>query len=1055
MDLEKLKVDFGKEKNGLQDSIEDLKQQKAKVDKEMARVEKEDQKLSDWAEELDDLKERLLAEREKVVSDKSGLTMGKNEMQQQEKQLAAIKAEIERWRGLQEQEIADTKEAAQEDMDRLENRKENLHKEYEEIEAIKTGLERKKAELAKLKMDMDKESLALWKDRTKLTNDQRDWLTDLENMQQEFEWEKTKFAEDQEDYQLKLSELDGKVQEANDYEDELETREIELEMREKKLLEDKEDFTNTQKSIMEKLMTQQKSGKKSSSEIKQLGAELGLDLNKIQAEQKELQEERHKLDEQMSHHASRRASRRPSQLPSQRMSRRSSRDSQASYAVHRELEIKAQHHKNKTCVRDFLSNLYIDASNTRIMEDLQKRESELSSKDQAFSELQGKLGQAEKDNKILKKQMAVKDKLVDEVRKGSKFDIDALLKVKIDAFTDTAEMEANAGGDGTKDRVVVNLNKKLANLEKECVKLRDGNTKLRVDAENARKDVKKSRGGKRNSQVLDTKFAGDVVEKFQTGELLQARPDGVTVEARPNGDVVEKRPTGEVIKSLHNGSVIVKEPWGETIEYKPTGEVTKTLPSGDVIETKVSGETITTSPMYLVKVRAPNGKLTEKFVPRGPEESVKSGLYAMDIIDTRPGVIIEERPNGDRVEQKPNQDFVETKANHEVIVTKPNGDVIEIRPNGDIIENSNNGTITVHKPSGEIIETKPNGETTESKPLFKITTKAPNGEVKEGYVEKNYNVGGTKTIDDESEGKDGSGIPPARNTLGMSDVAEPTIKDNIVKLPTLDYDDRNLVAVDDAMGYTSEPNRTENFTSGHNREEKGAYPHQKAGDVPRNARESDMPGGQPLYSQVQPMVNVAPVTAPFQHQSQPRDAMPQNYTSGGQPVELKYSTDGSGMLYPSNGALGARDKSGFVDPVDAGRYSTNQSRPVDAPGPNQGMYVDPNTGKPVYMPADELSNLVNDRNRITESLRDLLGNLRLEDLGDMSRNDMKDQIKNIHLLVFDYVQAVSKAILEMNEMKDDYDQEVVEAIAKTIDETPMAQIDVALGGEDNENLKKR
>jgi hypothetical protein len=30
----------------------------------------------------------------------------------------------------------------------------------------------------------------------------------------------------------------------------------------------------------------------------------------------------------------------------------------------------------------------------------------------------------------------------------------------------------------------------------------------------------------------------------------------------------------------------------------------------------------------------------------------------------------------------------------------------------------------------------------------------------------------------------------------------------------------------------------------------------------------------------------------------------------------------------------------------------------------------------------------------------------------------------------------------MNEIKDDYDQEVVEAIAKTIDETPMAQVDV-------------
>jgi hypothetical protein len=130
-------------------------------------------------------------------------------------------------------------------------------------------------------------------------------LTDSENIQQEFDWEKARFLEDQEDYALKLSELDAKVQEANDFEDELETREIELEMREKKLLEDKEDFTNTQKAILEKLLGAQKSGKKPSSEIKSLGAELGLDIKKIESQQRENDEERKKLDEQTSHHASR------------------------------------------------------------------------------------------------------------------------------------------------------------------------------------------------------------------------------------------------------------------------------------------------------------------------------------------------------------------------------------------------------------------------------------------------------------------------------------------------------------------------------------------------------------------------------------------------------------------------------------------------------------------------------------------------------------------------------------------------------------------------------
>merc|ERR1712194_463980 len=146
-------------------------------------------------------------------------------------------------------------------------------------------------------------------------------------------------------------------------------------------------------------------------------------------------------------------------------------------------------------------------------------------------------------------------------------------------------------------------------------------------------------------------------------------------------------------------------------------------------------------------------------------------------------------------------------------------------------------------------------------------------------------------------------------TLGMSDIAEPAIKDNIVKLPTLDYDDRNLVVVDDGMGYDSGFGKKENYTSGHR--DGGLYPHQRAGDVPQNARDGELAGGQPLYSQVQPMVEVEPTTGGF---------APQNYPSNGQPMDLKYSTDGSaaGLMYPSNGAGMVRDKIGFVDIVDQG-----------------------------------------------------------------------------------------------------------------------------------------
>jgi hypothetical protein len=208
------------------------------------------------------------------------------------------------------------------------------------------------------------------------------------------------------------------------------------------------------------------------------------------------------------------------------------------------------------------------------------------------------------------------------------------------------------------------------------------------------------------------------------------------------------------------------------------------------------------------------------------------------------------------------------------------------------------------------------------------------------------------------------------------------------------------------------------------------YPHQRAGDVPQNARGGDL-HGQPLYTQIRPITEVEPISDRFNTKDYPS-------TGQNQGLDLRYSTDGSNLnqQYPSQGNNNRQpsEKSGFIpgayaqaEPQAYSTHGTNarslQTDAFQAPGPNQGMYVDTNTGRPVYMPADELANLLSDRNRITESLREylsipskikklkfsnsLLGNLRLEDLGDMSRDDMKDKIKNVHLLVFDYVQAVS------------------------------------------------
>jgi len=73
----------------------------------------------------------------------------------------------------------------------------------------------------------------------------------------------------------------------------------------------------------------------------------------------------------------------------------------------------------------------------------------------------------------------------------------------------------------------------------------------------------------------------------------------------------------------------------------------------------------------------------------------------------------------------------------------------------------------------------------------------------------------------------------------------------------------------------------------------------------------------------------------------------------------------------------------------------------------------------------------------------------------VSRPDIAEKIHHLHLKIFDYVQDVSKAILETNDIRDDYDQDVIDALANTIKENPSSNIDPALSGDDSESLKKR
>ena len=93
-------------------------------------------------------------------------------------------------------------------------------------------------------------------------------------------------------------------------------------------------------------------------------------------------------------------------------------------------------------VRDFLQDLYTDVANAKIMQDLEKKQGQLQGVDNQIKDLNQLVKNSENEVKGLKKELKVKDSLIENFRnKGSNDILDMMLVQKLDRGTDTADMK--------------------------------------------------------------------------------------------------------------------------------------------------------------------------------------------------------------------------------------------------------------------------------------------------------------------------------------------------------------------------------------------------------------------------------------------------------------------------------------------------------------------------------------------------------------------------------------------------------------------------------------
>ena len=220
---------------------------------------------------------------------------------------------------------------------------------------------------------------------------------------------------------------------------------------------------------------------------------------------------------------------------------------------------------------------------------------------------------------------------------------------------------------------LVNLNNKLKKLETENNGMNKANSQLRVDNDALRKNLKLNKAPSQKNY-----FSGDSVpvQRLDTGEVVEARPNGNIITNAPTGDKIVTKVDGDEVEYKFSGPVVVKKPDGVRQSFMPSGDVitehvsllqSNFQPDGTVETKRPSGENVVTTPILVVTSTDQEGNVinidTEK---RAPEFNMQAKLK----LD--PDAEMEKLPNGT------------------LIQSLDCGTVIECYPDGNITESKFN-----------------------------------------------------------------------------------------------------------------------------------------------------------------------------------------------------------------------------------------------------------------------------------------------------------------------------------------------------------------------------
>jgi chromosome segregation ATPase len=439
-----------------------LKDQLAAHQRELDKLNKEKEQLREYALELEDLKENLMREREALAKDRARMFNEKDVLDQEIKEMKAQKADLEKNRDKELKEVNRRKLDVDFREERLKKEQDDFNRRKADFEDTIKNLDKMKKETSKLKEELEEHNLNLWKDRNKLNQEVKSFIEDKKAMENDLKWQKKELKEAIEEMDKERDELDQERDELNKYSDELEGLKLDLEARERKLLMEQEDFYNMKKRFLEKLL---ESGnlEAMTPEMKQMAANMGIDVDEMIQENKRLKDRRDMMDKLKKENDDTLAkikemgSRNASRSQSRRASYMRLADKNTTSDIGKELG-------RKVAVQDYLDNLYEMSSTKHMLRDIEEKREQVKKLSGELDVAQKIIEALRKENKEIKREFDIISKITEEMRGNSKIDLDAILGRKRQTAETQTEGDILMGGE------TEYLHEKIKQLEKELRK---------------------------------------------------------------------------------------------------------------------------------------------------------------------------------------------------------------------------------------------------------------------------------------------------------------------------------------------------------------------------------------------------------------------------------------------------------------------------------------------------------------------------------------------------------------------------------------------------------